>query len=93
MTAIEIANLSKTFKVAGRASVEALKEVSFTVDEGEVFGFLGPNGAGKSTTIKILMGLIRPTSGHANLMGHDTQSCESRKKSDICPKTLRSMIF
>src|SRR5512147_2550044 len=62
--AIEITKLSKTFKVTRRPAVEALKDVSFSVGSGEVFGFLGPNGAGKSTTIKILMGLIRSTSGH-----------------------------
>ncbi len=86
MTAIEITKLSKTFKVAGRTSVEALKEVSFTVNAGEVFGFLGPNGAGKSTTIKILMGLIRPTSGHANLMGQDVQSHLSRNLVGYLPE-------
>jgi ABC-2 type transport system ATP-binding protein len=86
MTAIEITKLSKTFKVAGRAAVEALKEVSFSVGAGEVFGFLGPNGAGKSTTIKILMGLIRPTSGHASLMGQDVQSNVSRKNVGYLPE-------
>jgi ABC-2 type transport system ATP-binding protein len=86
MTAIEIAKLSKTFKVAGRPAVEALKDVSFSVGAGEVFGFLGPNGAGKSTTIKILMGLIRPTSGRASLMGHDVQSYLSRKHVGYLPE-------
>lgn len=86
MTAIEITNLSKTFKVARGPAVEALKGVSFSVGAGEVFGFLGPNGAGKSTTIKILMGLIRPTSGHAFLMGHDVQSHVSRKHVGYLPE-------
>jgi ABC-2 type transport system ATP-binding protein len=86
MTAIEITNLSKTFKVARRAAVEALKDVSFSVDQGEVFGFLGPNGAGKSTTIKILMGLIRPTSGSAYLMGQDVRSPLSRNLIGYLPE-------
>src|SRR5512134_2075671 len=86
MTAIEITMLSKTFKVTGRPAVEALKDVSFSVGAGEVFGFLGPNGAGKSTTIKILMGLIRPTGGHASLMGHDVQSHVSRKYVGYLPE-------
>jgi ABC-2 type transport system ATP-binding protein len=50
---------------------EAVKGVSFTVDQGEVFGFLGPNGAGKSTTISMLCTLIKPTSGHAEVAGHN----------------------
>jgi ABC-2 type transport system ATP-binding protein len=86
VTAIQIERLSKTFKVAGGPAVEALKEVSFSVAHGEVFGFLGPNGAGKSTTIKILMGLIRPTSGHAYLMGNDVQSHLSRKYIGYLPE-------
>jgi ABC-2 type transport system ATP-binding protein len=86
MTPIEITGLSKTFKVARGPAVEALKEVSFSVGAGEVFGFLGPNGAGKSTTIKILMGLIRPTSGHAYLLGRDVQSHLSRKHVGYLPE-------
>ncbi len=86
MTAIEITKLSKTFKVAGRAAVDALKDVSFSVGTGEVFGFLGPNGAGKSTTIKILMGLIHPTIGNASLMGHDVRSTMSRKQVGYLPE-------
>ncbi len=84
--AIEIKELSKTFKVARRPPVEALKDVSFSVASGEVFGFLGPNGAGKSTTIKVLMGLIRPTSGHAYLMGHEVQSHLSRTQVGYLPE-------
>ncbi|MCK9419416.1 MAG: ABC transporter ATP-binding protein [Nitrospirae bacterium] len=86
MTAIEIINLSKTFKIARGPAVDALKEVSFSVGAGEVFGFLGPNGAGKSTMIKILMGLIRPTSGHAYLMGHEVHSHVSRKQVGYLPE-------
>jgi ABC-2 type transport system ATP-binding protein len=50
---------------------EALKNVSFTVNEGEVFGFLGPNGAGKSTTIHVILGLLRKDSGDIQLLGQD----------------------
>jgi ABC-2 type transport system ATP-binding protein len=52
-------------------SVVANDDVSFAVDEGEVFGFLGPNGAGKSTTIRLLLGLLKPTSGTARVLGAD----------------------
>jgi ABC-2 type transport system ATP-binding protein len=51
--------------------VKAVDNVSFTIDQGEVFGFLGPNGAGKTTTIKILLTLLRPTSGKINIFGID----------------------
>jgi len=49
----------------------AVADVSFTVERGEVFGFLGPNGAGKSTTIRMLVGLVRPSAGRALVAGHD----------------------
>jgi ABC-2 type transport system ATP-binding protein len=58
--------LTKTFEVGfRRRRVDAVRDLSLTVDEGEIFGFVGPNGAGKTTTIKMLMGLIHPTAGRA----------------------------
>jgi ABC-2 type transport system ATP-binding protein len=48
-----------------------VSDLTFTVEEGEVFGFLGPNGAGKTTTIRILLGLLRPSTGRAEVFGHD----------------------
>jgi ABC-2 type transport system ATP-binding protein len=66
---IETSGLSKTY--AG--SVRALVDLDLVVGRGEVFGYLGPNGAGKSTTIRLLLGLIRPTSGGAALFGQDAQ--------------------
>lgn len=86
MTAIEIANLSKTFKGKRGSRVEALKDLSLTIEAGEVFGFLGPNGAGKSTTIKTLMGLIYPTSGWARIMGMDVTSPLARKHVGYLPE-------
>jgi ABC-2 type transport system ATP-binding protein len=58
----------------GRSGATALKGLDLTVGEGEVFGFLGPNGAGKSTTIRLLLDLIRPTSGTARVLGVDPRS-------------------
>jgi len=63
---IEVEGLRKEF-----GDVTALDGVSFSVEEGEVFGFLGPNGAGKSTTINILLDFTRPTSGSASAFGRD----------------------
>ncbi|HLR14771.1 MAG TPA: ABC transporter ATP-binding protein [Bacillota bacterium] len=63
-TAITLTNLTKTY-----GSANAVDDVSFKVKKGELFGFLGPNGAGKTTTIKMLIGLLEPTSGEANIMG------------------------
>jgi len=62
--------LSKQFVVGLRQrKVTALQGLDLKIDAGEIFGFLGPNGAGKTTTLKILMGLIHPTSGRASLLG------------------------
>ena len=64
-TVLEITNLTKRF-----GSVEAVRGLDFTVVPGRVTGFLGPNGAGKTTTLRILLGLVAPTSGSATLSGH-----------------------
>ena len=71
MFAIEIDSLSKTYNKGKRAQVRAVQDLSFAVPAGQVFGFLGPNGAGKTTTIKMLCGLVTPTSGTARLNGYD----------------------
>src|SRR6478609_1325561 len=52
-------------------AVPALRDLTVSVDEGEIFGFLGPNGAGKTTTIRLLLGMLRPTTGSARVLGHD----------------------
>jgi ABC-2 type transport system ATP-binding protein len=67
---IVVQNLVKEYP---RSNVTAVDDVSFDVRAGEIFGFLGPNGAGKSTTIKMLTTLLRPTSGHMRVDGHDPQ--------------------
>lgn len=66
MSVIEIKNLTKNY---GKA--RGISNVSFNVEEGEIFGFIGPNGAGKSTTIRTLLSLIYPTSGSATIFGKD----------------------
>src|SRR5665648_54979 len=66
MNTIEIKNLTKTYGTA-----RGITDVSFNVEEGEIFGFIGPNGSGKSTTIRTLLSLIYPTSGTATIFGKD----------------------
>ena len=66
MKSIQVENLQKKY---GR--LEAVKSVSFEVDEGEIFGFLGPNGAGKTTTINVLCTLLNPSGGSASVNGYD----------------------
>ena len=71
MFAIETVALEKTYSVGfwRRATRQALRPLTLSVPEHEVFGFLGPNGAGKTTTLKLLMGLIFPTAGNARILG------------------------
>ena len=66
MHAIEVDHLSKHF-----GTLVALNDISFSVNEGETFGFLGPNGAGKTTTIRLLTGISPPTGGTATIFGKD----------------------
>jgi len=68
MSIIEVNKLSKYY---GKAKARGIVDVSFNVDEGEIFGFIGPNGAGKSTTIRLFLSLIFPSSGSAKIFGKD----------------------
>ena len=84
---IEVQNLTRVFRTYKKApgfwggvkglfnrtfeDTAAAKDISFTIQEGEFVGFLGPNGAGKTTTLKMLSGLIYPTSGKARVAGFD----------------------
>jgi ABC-2 type transport system ATP-binding protein len=83
---IQVKNLSKSFKVTKRQAgvfsafkslvqpqhivVQALEDISFNINEGEIVGYIGPNGAGKSTTIKIISGILVPDSGECNILGY-----------------------
>lgn len=63
-----------------------LHGISFRVREREIFGFIGPNGAGKTTTLKVLMGLIRATSGRASILGHDVSEISFRRQIGFLPE-------
>lgn len=78
MSIIEVTNLTKYY---GKA--RGIVDVSFTVEEGEIFGFIGPNGAGKSTTIRLLLSLIYPTSGSAKVFGQDVVTHGPEIRRDI----------
>lgn len=75
---IEVNHLSKKF-----GNFEAVKDVSFTVNKGDVFGFLGPNGAGKSTTIRCLLSLISPNAGSIAIFGKRLASHRSEILNNI----------
>ena len=89
--AISVHQLSKTYSsgLIFRKRFEALKQVSFEVGRGEIFGLLGPNGAGKTTFLKILLGIIHKTSGQASMMGHPAGSRAGRRKVGFLPEHLR----
>ena len=82
--AIEAVGLRKEY---GRKL--ALVDLTLTVQPGEVFGFLGPNGAGKTTTVKILTGLVRPTSGKARIFGLPVSSPAARRRIGYLPEQFR----
>ncbi len=86
MDVIVINQLQKLFRGKRGAKVEALRGISLTVGQGEVFGFLGPNGAGKSTTIKCLMGLIAPSGGNGTIDGEPIGSKAARSKVGFLPE-------
>ncbi len=78
MKAIEVQNLTRDYN-----GLRAVNEISFSVEQGEIFGFLGPNGAGKTTTIRMLTGRLRPTSGKALVMGCDVVNDRQALKPQI----------
>ena len=80
--ALETHNLTKRY-----GPLRAVEELDLTVEEGQIFGFLGPNGAGKSTTMRMAMGLIRPSSGQALILGRDSALVASR-----APGTIGALV-
>ena len=69
--AIETQKLTKTYRSRNLGKVNVVDELDLVIEEGEIFGFLGPNGAGKTTTIKMLLGIIAPTSGEGYVLGRE----------------------
>lgn len=84
---IETRSLSKTYRSDfGRKTVDALCQVSFTVSQGEIFALLGLNGAGKSTLMKILLDLVRPSSGEVRLFGKSVDNDHWRRRLGYLPE-------
>lgn len=86
---IEAKALRKIYFPAGRRPYEAIKSIDLKVEEGEIVGFLGPNGAGKSTTIKIIVGLIYPTSGSVTVLGKPLSDYSYRQLIGYLPERPR----
>ncbi len=89
MDAIVIDRLTKTFKPnwPWKPAATVLRGLSFSVGQGEIFGFLGPNGAGKTTTLKILIGLLRQTSGRAEVLGSPAGDVEAHRRIGFLPES------
>jgi ABC-2 type transport system ATP-binding protein len=88
MPAIEILGLEKIYNVGfwRKRRRRALRPLTLTVEEGEVFGFLGPNGAGKTTTLKILVGLVFPTGGTARILGMELDDPHMKRQIGFLPE-------
>ena len=82
-----LGGLSGRLQMKGIAHrVEAVKSLTLSVPQGEIYGFLGPNGAGKTTTLKMLMGLVRPSGGEASLLGHPIGDRDTRASIGYLPE-------
>lgn len=87
MTAIETSLLEKIYSTSfGNQKVQALKELTLSVNKGSIFGLLGPNGAGKTTLIKLLLGITFPTFGSAKIFNEDISGYDFKKKIGYLPE-------
>ncbi len=85
--AISIEKLTKEFSIPFRRErVTAVRDLTLRVEPGQVYGLLGPNGSGKSTTMKIVLGLVAPTSGRTEIFGRDSTQVESREDVGFLPE-------
>ncbi len=88
MNSIEVKNLTKSF-----GKFTAVNDISFTIEKGQVFGFLGANGAGKTTTIRMLCGILTPTSGNASVGGFDITKESNKVKNIIGYMSQRFSLY
>ena len=81
-------DLAKTFRLGFfRKRIEAVKQASFEVRRGEIFGYLGPNGSGKTTTLKMLMGLVFPSRGRAEVLGQPVPDRQAKRRLGYLPES------
>ncbi len=86
--AVSITGVTKVFPLHfQRKSIVAVRDLTLSVAPGQVYGLLGPNGSGKSTTLKIILGLVSPTRGHAKIFGRDSASVASREAVGFLPES------
>ena len=88
MSVIKVEHLTKRF-----GDLVAVNDISFEVEQGEIFGMLGPNGAGKTTTLEIIEGLQEPTSGHTSVLGFDSHAESGKVKQKIGIQLQASAYF
>ena len=87
-SALEFRNVTK-----GYGAVEALKDVSFQVNRGEMFGLIGPDGAGKTTTIRLLCGLLRCDAGEVRVLGHDPAAAHAAVTASVGYLSQRFSLY
>lgn len=86
MHAVELKHIEKKYRVNNK-DVSIVKNISFTVEEGSVFGFIGPNGAGKTSTIKMIVGLSQPTKGTVTIFGKNPNDIEVKRRIGFMPES------
>ncbi|MFZ4764584.1 MAG: ABC transporter ATP-binding protein [Roseimicrobium sp.] len=87
IAAVEVEHLTKVFRSGfAKHGVLAVRDLSFTVRPGEVYGLIGPNGCGKSTTMKVMLGLLKASSGKTRIFGRDSESVASRQDVGFLPE-------
>ncbi len=86
MDVIEAINLTKTYRQSMRKKITVVDQIHLHVKKGEIFGFLGPNGAGKTTTIKMLLGILYPTSGEAKIFGKNVEDVQTHHLLSYLPE-------
>jgi len=85
--AVEVEGLTKIFSIPFRKqSITAVRDLNLRIETGEVYGLLGPNGSGKSTTLKIILGLVSPTSGRTEIFGQDSSQVATRQSVGFLPE-------
>ena len=88
LPAVRVTGLTKTFPIPfQRRSIRAVHNLNLQVDAGQIYGLLGPNGSGKSTTLKIILGLVSPTEGTAEIFGRSSSQVASRESVGFLPES------